>query len=252
MKRLILNPLLLLCLASASASAQSQSAQSQSGQSEPAGSQAAGDAPQGLSVLKFGWQRVNNRGDWDAPTYSADRMTEDPRSPPSLDPGNNTRVATPMGNTPTRPRERQLEGNRRSSATRNDQQTVPEPKPSPARGAEEYTYQVRLKNGGEGTVEAVEWEYLFLEKGTDKELARHRFQTFRRASAGKSFTLSATSASPPTKVVSAAGYGRGGKPFAERVLIKCVAYADGSVRWRDAGTEADCAAVRGALASRRK
>ena len=123
-------------------------------------------------------------------------------------------------------------------------------KPSgPKQRREEYSYQVQLRNDGEATIAAVDWEYLFLDGLTGREMARHRFQSFRRAKPGKSLTLSGTSAAPPTRVVNAAA-ARGGKSsfFEERIVVRCVAYADGSVRWRAGGGEADCADIKKAAA----
>jgi hypothetical protein len=50
-------------------------------------------------------------------------------------------------------------------------------------------------------------------------------------------------------VVNAAA-ARGGKSnlFEERIVVRCVAYSDGTVRWRDGGGEADCADIKSAAA----
>jgi hypothetical protein len=233
MCRRILVPVLLLCAAGAAA---------QTGVGP--------DAPAGVTVEKFSWQNMTYRQGWDAPTESAaDQSMADPRISPTSDPGS-LRLPTPLGTTLRRPRE-PSEENRRASSPIN---TEPSPtSPSAPKGrVEEYNYRVKIKNAGEATIEAVEWDYLFLEPGVKKELARHRFQSFRRAKPGKSLTLNGTSNAPPTKVVSAAGAGGNGrKLFEEKIVIRCVAYADGTVRWRAAGAESDCDGIRERTQARR-
>lgn len=78
-------------------------------------------------------------------------------------------------------------------------------------------------------------------------MARHRFQSFRRAKPGKSLTLSVILASPPTRFVNAsAARGGGSSLFEGRIVVRCVDYSDGTVRWRDGGGEADCADIESA------
>lgn len=236
MKRHIFSPLLPLLLAVPFAAA--------------AQTPAPAEAPSGVSVLKYNWRNATYRPGWDSSGMSAaDQGVEDLRTPGSHDMGT-PRVAAPMQSTIGRQRDRAEERVAAGASTEGRREEHAISKPSGPKGRkEEYTYEVQIKNAGEATIEAVEWEYLFLDGLTGGEMARHRFQSFRRAKPGKSLTLSGTSASPPTRVVNAAA-ARGGKSnlFEERIVVRCVAYSDGTVRWRDGGGEADCADIKSAAA----
>jgi hypothetical protein len=234
MKRHVFSPLLLLCVVAAYAAQMPATA----------------DAPAGVSVVKFNWRNLTYRPGWDNPTVSADSQTlEDPRPILSQDTGG-SRIATPNGSSSTRPRERMGEnkGSTRGSAT--DDASMPSSASNARR--EEYVYQLEIRNAGEGTIEAVDWDYVFLDASTGGELARHRFQTIRRARPGKSLTLVGTSATPPTRVISAAALGGKRKFFDERVVVRCVAYSDGTVRWRARGAESDCAELKAVAGQARR
>ena len=240
MKRRTFSPLLLLLLAALLAAPFAASAQTP----------APAEAPAGVSVLKYNWRNATYRPGWDSSGMSAaDQGVEDLRTSGSHDLGT-PRVASPIPAPSGRQRDRVEDRAAAGASTEGRREEHAVSKPSGPRGRrEEYTYQVQIKNGGEVTIEAVDWEYLFLDSLTGGEMARHRFQTFRRAKPGKSLTLSGTSAAPPTRVVNAAAARKGtDKLFEERIVVRCVAYSDGTVRWRDGGGEADCAGIKAAAA----
>lgn len=212
-------------------------------------SPAPADAPAGVSVLKYNWRNQTYRPGWDSAGVSAETQgVEDLRTLPSQDTGT-SRVAIPAGAPSARPRERATE-TRSSGGGKNRTAEITAPAPSaPQVRREAYTYEVRIMNAAAATIEAVDWEYLFLDALTGNEMARHRFQSFQRAKPGKSLTLSGTSAAPPTRVVNAAAAQSGkSKLFEERIVVRCVTYADGTVRWRVGGGEADCADIKAAAA----
>lgn len=234
MKRRIFSPLLPLLLAAPfAASAQTP---------------APAEAPAGVSVLKYNWRNATYRPGWDSSGMSAaDQGVEDLRTSGSHDLGT-PRVATPISSPAGRQRERVEDRVAAGASTEGRREELTPNKPSGPKGRrEEYTYQVQIRNAGEATIEAVDWEYLFLDSLTGGEMARHRFQTFRRAKPGKSLTLLGTSAAPPTRVVNASAARNGmDKLLEERIVVRCVAYSDGTVRWRDGGGEADCADIKAA------
>ncbi len=237
MKRRIFSPLLLLLLAAAPFAASAQT---------PAPAQ----APSGVSVLKYNWRNATYRPGWDSSGMSAvDRSVEDLRTSGSHDLGT-PRVANPIPSPAGRQRDRVEDRAAAGASTEGRREEHTASRPSGPRGRkEEYTYQIQIKNAGEATIEAVDWEYLFLDGLTGGEMARHRFQSFRRAKPGKSLTLSGTSAAPPTRVVNASAARNGmDSLFEERIVVRCVAYSDGTVRWRDGGGEADCADIKAAAA----
>jgi hypothetical protein len=213
------------------------------------------EAPTGVAVTKYSWHNATRRAGWDAPMQSAtDQTIGHPLAANGPIPDNNPIRRQPTGSSPLR-KGQEVVGDRRPTRAEEAADRPPDAAAPDARGRllEEYAYEVRIRNEGAETIEAVEWEYLFVEPGAGKELARHRFHSFRRAKPGKSLKLTGTSAAPPTRVVSAAGAGGDGKRklFEERIVIKCVIYADGSVRWRDSGAASDCDGIKARAQARK-
>jgi hypothetical protein len=232
MKLLLVTSSLLVCAAAAVAQTPTQP-----------------DTPAGVTILKISSRSMIRSRDWDTPRDSATNQTvEDPRSLPSRDP-NISQSPVPVGSVPmTRARDRtsQTKGPRSG-----DTQIATNTPPAPNRKVEDYSYEARIKNVGEATITAVAWEYLFLDPASGNQLASHRFRSFRKAEAGKSVTLSGKSIGPPTRVISAAGTDDKRRLFDERVVIKCVAYTDGTVRWLATASESDCADIRSSDRTRR-
>jgi hypothetical protein len=212
-------------------------------------SPAPAEAPAGVSVLKYNWRNQTYPPGWDRTGVSADSpWVEDLRTLPPRDSAA-SRAPMPIGTGPVMPRAGSPTP-RPSAGGRSRTSDISAPAPTgPRERREQYAYEVRIRNAAEATIEAVDWEYLFLDALTGGEMARHRFQSFRRAKPGKSLTLSGTSAAPPTRIVNAASARSGrGNLFDERIVVRCVAYSDGTVRWREGGGEADCADIKAAAA----
>lgn len=207
------------------------------------------DTPVGVSVLKFNWHKLTYREGWDAPQDPASSHELDPRNDSSRDLGL-SQFPTAVGTVPyTRASDRTWERKRPRAATEN--QSSAGDQAAHKDKVEEYTYQVRIKNVSGKTIEAVDWEYLFLDPGAGSEFARHRFQSFRRAEPGKSLTLVGTSFAPPTRVLNARQDNKT-KPQEENLVIRCVLYSDGTAGWRTAGTEGDCESIRKSARMRQK
>lgn len=219
MKKLGLAPLVLFCITTSQAQTPPQP-----------------EAPPGVAVLKFSWRDLNSTG-WDDPLNSAD-------SPSGQDPRGSVRDVNASGlpmqaGVPAGPRrDRQAEVKRQRPA--DPEVAATEPGSSKNRDATRYSYRVKIKNVGDAAIKAFDWEYLFIDSVQRTPLGRHRFLTFCRIAPGKSSTLESTSLAPPTRVINAARGKNGRKEFEERITIKCVAYADGTVRWTSAGSERDC------------
>jgi hypothetical protein len=207
------------------------------------------DAPAGVTVVKFNWERVPRRAVWESPAGSAaDQTVENPRSggiplPVRNDDGKPVPIG-PSSSAAQRERERSQASRNSTSAIGSERLGSNNSRPGPASGVADYLYQLRITNGGERRVESVDWEYLFLEPGTQKELGRHRFLSPRRAKPGETFTLKVGSLSPPARVVSAVSLDKKRKPFDERIVVRCVAYSDGTFARRAGAAEADCDSLR--------
>jgi hypothetical protein len=213
------------------------------------------EAPTGITVIKYSWRNETRPAGWDQPMLSASESgVENPIASVAPLPDRHANAVQPPGVTPQRrPGEttRERRTTRRAEAL---EQPPSEAPPDRHRRVEEYSYEVKIKNEAAQAIEGVEWDYVFIEPTWGTELARHRFHSFSRGKPGKSLTLKGNSAAPPTRVISAAGAGGDGKRklFEERIVIKCVLYADGTVRWRDSGAERDCAAIRARAQARKE
>jgi hypothetical protein len=95
-----------------------------------------------------------------------------------------------------------------------------------------YVYRVKLSNGGAKAIQALEWEYVFLDPGTRAEAGRHSYSHKVKLRPGKTAELFGVSTSPPTRVVDAS---KPDKPapgrYAERVRVTRIEYDDGTV-WK--------------------
>ena len=194
----------------------------------------------GVTVIKFDWSKLTYRPGWDEPRNPASNQElENPRNDPSRDADTGQ---LPVGTVPfTRASDRAWERKRPRAPTEN--QSSAEGHASPTQKLAEYTYQVRIKNVSGKTIEAVDWEYLFLDPDAGSEFAQHRFQSIRRAEPGKSLTLTGISFAPPTRILNAR-HNDNTKPLEESVVIRCVVYSDGTADWRAAGSEGDCDSLR--------
>jgi hypothetical protein len=94
-----------------------------------------------------------------------------------------------------------------------------------------FVYRVTLRNAGNRLVKTVIWDYVFRDPTTDAELARHTFATDIRLAPRKTRLLIARSFAPPTRVISVKMLYQwsAGSTYAERIEIKRVVFADGSV-----------------------
>ena len=95
---------------------------------------------------------------------------------------------------------------------------------------EGYAYRVKLQNPAQKSVDVVFWEYQFEETANPSNLTRRQFLCGVQIKGGKEKELQAFGGSGPAVVVSAETLAKGSAdPFAERVLINRVEYADGSI-----------------------
>ena len=99
--------------------------------------------------------------------------------------------------------------------------TTPIDSPSDRYIGATFTYQIKVENTGDQTVDEVIWEYAFLHPTTGKVLSSMTFRTEATIKPGKRDTLKETSKSLPPFLAAA--------PAAERITVKSVRYADGTV-----------------------
>lgn len=95
---------------------------------------------------------------------------------------------------------------------------------------EGYAYRVKLQNPAQKAVDVVFWEYQFEETANPSNLTRRQFLCGVQIKGGKEKELQAFGGSGPAGIVSAESLGKGSaNPFAERVRINRVEYADGTI-----------------------
>lgn len=93
-----------------------------------------------------------------------------------------------------------------------------------------YVYKAKVTNNDAKAIRAIEWDYVFYDPATEKEVGRHPLKNDVKLQPGKSAEISRRIASPPTDVVDVEKTGKKIKEqYAERVEIQRVVYADGSV-----------------------
>ena len=95
---------------------------------------------------------------------------------------------------------------------------------------EGYAYRVKVQNPTQKAVEVIFWEYQFEETANPSNLTRRQFLCGVQIKGGKERELQAFGGSGPAGVVSAESLAKGAaNPFAERVRINRVEYADGTI-----------------------
>src|SRR5829696_3224230 len=95
---------------------------------------------------------------------------------------------------------------------------------------EGYAYRVKVQNAAQKNIDVIFWEYQFEETANPSNLTRRQFLCGVQIKGGKEKELQAFGGSGPAGVVSAESLAnKAANPFAERVLINRVEYADGSI-----------------------
>lgn len=95
---------------------------------------------------------------------------------------------------------------------------------------EGYDYRVKVRNAAQKEVEVLFWEYQFEETANPSNLARRQFLCGVQIKGGKEKELQAFGASGPAGAISAESLAnKTANPFAERVVINRVEYADGTI-----------------------
>src|SRR5205823_1312525 len=96
-----------------------------------------------------------------------------------------------------------------------------------------YKYSMKIKNGGAKVIEAIAWDYIFIDPKIGKEIGGHQFLSYTRIDANQGATLKAELRSPPVRVApNPASTKDVHQKLNGRALIQCVLYADDSV-WKN-------------------
>ena len=92
-----------------------------------------------------------------------------------------------------------------------------------------FVYKATIKNTSTKAIKSIDWDYIFLERGTENELGRQQFTSEEKISAGKSKELIVTITKPPTKTISLTALNENERGTLDgRVILVRIDYADGT------------------------
>lgn len=93
-----------------------------------------------------------------------------------------------------------------------------------------FMYKVSVKNTGTKTIKTIDWDYIFLEPGTEHEIERRQFINDEKIAPGKTKELSVLYNRPPTRTISVYALGKDEHLRVNgRAVIVRIEYVDGSV-----------------------
>ena len=178
-----------------------------------ASAQTADEAP-GVSVVEKSWRReVRNPAMEDDPFRANDAHRDWVLAQQDLQRANNIR-------------------------RKSNQDALP-PRPPRASGGSDfagmlvfYLYKAKFSNTGEKVIQALEWEYAFVDPGTQAEVGRHSYVHKVKLRPGKSVELMGLSEEPPAQVVDVKDSKKSAQQlrdkYAERIRVTRIIYADGT------------------------
>ena len=92
-----------------------------------------------------------------------------------------------------------------------------------------FVYKATIKNTSTKVIKSIDWDYIFLERGTENELGRQQFTSEEKISAGKTKELVVTIIKPPTKTISLTALNNNERGTLDgRVILVRIDYADGT------------------------
>ena len=92
-----------------------------------------------------------------------------------------------------------------------------------------FVYKATIKNTSTKVIKSIDWDYVFLERGTENELGRQQFTSEEKISAGKTKELVVTIIKPPTKTISLTALNSNERGTLDgRVVLVRIDYADGT------------------------
>jgi hypothetical protein len=95
-----------------------------------------------------------------------------------------------------------------------------------------YAYSMKIKNDAAKTIEAVAWDYVFIDGTNGTEVSRHQFLSYEKVASGKTVTFKSQLRSPPTRIVQVADTHQQHSKLLEHAVVQCVLYAD-QTAWRN-------------------
>ena len=92
-----------------------------------------------------------------------------------------------------------------------------------------FVYKATVKNASSKAIKSVDWDYIFLERGTENEIGRQQFTSEEKISPGKTKELVVTITKPPTQTISLTALNNNERGTLDgRVIVVRINYADGT------------------------
>jgi len=92
-----------------------------------------------------------------------------------------------------------------------------------------FVYKTTIKNGSAKAIKSIDWDYIFLERGTESEIGRQQFTSDEKIGAGKTKELIITISKPPTRTISLTALNKNERESLDgRVIVVRIDYADGT------------------------
>jgi len=92
-----------------------------------------------------------------------------------------------------------------------------------------FVYKATIRNTSTKAIKSIDWDYIFLERGTENELGRQQFTSEEKIAPGKTKELIVTITKPPTKTISLTALNNNERGSLDgRVILVRIDYADGT------------------------
>ena len=92
-----------------------------------------------------------------------------------------------------------------------------------------FVYKTTIRNSSTKAIKAIDWDYIFLERGTEKEIGRQQFTSEEKIAPGKTKELVVTISKPPTQTISLTALNKNESGSLDgRVILVRIDYADGT------------------------
>ena len=92
-----------------------------------------------------------------------------------------------------------------------------------------FVYKATVKNSGNKAIKSIDWDYIFLDRGTETEIGRQQFTSEEKIGPGKTKELIITITKPPTQTISLTALNNNERGTLDgRVIVVRIDYADGT------------------------
>jgi hypothetical protein len=93
-----------------------------------------------------------------------------------------------------------------------------------------FVYKMTVKNSGDKAIKSIDWDYIFLDRGTETEIGRQQFTSEEKIAPGKAKDLIVTISKPPTQTISLTALNNNERGSLDgRVILVRIDYADGTI-----------------------